>query len=177
MKTIIGIDNGTATGGLCAISAHDGAIIGYRDMPWVQVKSRKEVDLRVLDLWIETVTEMMEYNTLFVIEEPNNSRNASTAYSVGSCFHSLRGYFTARNLTFERITPQSWQKKMLGKVPKGETKKYAALAAVGRWPFEEFTKNARCKVLHPGIIDAALIAEYGRLTFTNKPLANHEEIG
>jgi len=176
MKTIIGIDNGTATGGLCAISAHDGSIIGYRDMPWKIHKSRKEVDLRVVGTWVAQVTQMMEWSCLFVIEEPNNSRNASTAYSVAQCFHSLRGYFTARNLTFERITPQSWQKKMLGKVPKGETKKYAALAAVGRWPFEEFTKNDRCKVLHTGIIDAALIAEYGRLTF-NKPLANPNEIG
>jgi hypothetical protein len=177
VKTIIGIDNGTATGGLCAISAHDGAIIGYRDMPWKIHKSRKEVDLGAFAKWLFKITDGMECGALLVIEEPNNSRNASTAYSVSSCFHSLRGYFTARNLTFERITPQSWQKKMLGKVPKGETKKYAALAAVGRWPFEEFTKNARCKVLHTGIVDAALIAEYGRLTFTNKPLANPEELG
>ncbi len=169
MKTIIGIDNGTTTGGLCAISAHDGAIIDYRSMPWKIHKSRKEVDLRVLELWIEKVTEMMEYNTLFVIEEPNNSRNASTAYSVASCFHSLRGYFTARNLTFERITPQSWQKKMMGKVPAGETKSAALQRANEIWD-EKWLATPRCYTPHEGLIDAALIAEYARLTYNKKEL-------
>ena len=164
MKTIIGIDNGVSTGGLCAISAHDGSIIGTLAMPWTQHKSRKEVCLVFVNEWLLSITGDNLQSALFAIEEPNNSRNASTAYSVASCFHSLRGYFTARNLTFLRITPQSWQKHMLGKVPKGETKRYAALAAVGRWPFEEFTKSARARIMHPGIVDAALIAEYARLT-------------
>jgi len=104
----------------------------------------------------------MPKDALYVIEEPNNSRNASTAYSVASCFHSLRGYFTARNLSFLRITPQSWQKAMLGKVPKGETKKYAIEAVNNRWPDESFTKSVRCTTPHAGIVDAALIAEYAR---------------
>ena len=167
-NVIIGIDNGVSTGGLCAISAHNGAIIATLSMPWTQHKSRKEVCIQFANAWFLSVAGDNLQRSLFVIEEPNNSRNASTAYSVASCFHSLRGYFIANNLTFLRITPQSWQKKMLGKVPKGETKNYALAAAKERWPDDSFTKSARSTKPHTGIVDAALIAEYGRLTLTNK---------
>ena len=162
MKVIIGIDNGTTTGGMVAISAHDGAIIGTRVMPWVKRKSRKEIDLNNAWSWMIHVTGNDLQSALYVIEEPNNSRNASTAYSVASCFHSFRGFFIAKNLTFKRITPQSWQKEMLGRVPKGLTKGYALVTAMDLWPHENFHASPRCKTPHEGIVDAALIAEYLR---------------
>jgi len=157
----IGNDNGL-TGGLCAISEHSGIIIGYCKMPVANRKKRNEVNIRAVHLWLSEVTGGNLSNAVYVIEEPNNSRNPSTAYSVASSFHSLRGFFETKMLNWHRITPQSWQKSMLGKFPAGESKKYALAKARELWRNESFLASSRCKTPHEGIVDAALIAEYSR---------------
>jgi len=159
----IGIDNGL-TGGLCAISEHAGSIIDYCAMPVTKrEKKRNEVNVRAVHLWLSEVTGGNLSNAVYVLEEPNNSRNASTAYSVASSFHSLRGFFETKMLVWHRITPQSWQKSMLGKFPAGESKKYALAKAQELWQEETFFASPRCKTPHEGIVDAALIAEYARI--------------
>jgi len=157
----IGIDNGL-TGGICAISEHAGSIIGHCKMPVTKRKSRNEVNIRAVHLWLSEVTGGNLSNAVYVIEEPNNSRNASTAYSVASSFHSLRGFFETKMLNWHRITPQSWQKTMLGKFPAGESKIYALAKARELWKDETFLATPRCKTPHEGIVDASLIAEYAR---------------
>lgn len=159
---IIGIDNGVTSGGIMAISEAHGQIIDMTTMPVRKHRSRNEVDIRAFHLWISRVTGGNLSNADYVIEEPNNSRNASTAYSVASCFHSFRGFFETKMLNWHRITPQSWQKAMLGKVPKGETKAYALAKARELWADEKFLASSRCKTPHAGLVDAALIAEYYR---------------
>ena len=156
---IIGIDNGVSTGALVAIS-ESGPIIATLPMPCVMHRTRNEVDLYALREWLQTLGDPTD--ATFVIEEPNNARNASTAYSMAACFHALRGYLTARRRIIQRITPQSWQKAMLGKVPKGLTKEYALKAAKSIWPNERFLKTARSHTPNAGVVDAALIAEYWR---------------
>jgi len=158
---IIGIDNGIS-GALVAISSAHGSIIGMTTMPSVKHKSRNEVNVRAVHLWLSEVTGGNLSNADYVIEEPNNSRTPSTAYSVASSFHSLRGFFETKMLRYSRITPQSWQKYMLGKVPKGETKAYALAKANEIWPDERWLATPRCKTPHEGLVDAALIAFYAR---------------
>jgi hypothetical protein len=161
MSIIIGIDNGI-TGGLCAISAHHGLIIATSTMPSIRHRKRNEIDIRRIHIWLSEVTNGNLSNADYVIEEPNNSRNASTAYSVASSFHSMRGFFETKMLAWHRITPQSWQRAMLGKVPAGETKAYALAKARELWPDEKWLATERCSKPHEGMIDAALIAEYWR---------------
>ena len=157
----IGIDNGIS-GGLVALSTHHGLIIGMIPMPSAKYKSRNEVNVKAVHLWLTEITGGNLSNADYIIEEPNNSRTPSTAYSVSSSFHSLRGFFETKFLPFQRITPQSWQKAMLGKVPTGETKPYALAKAKKLWPKEKWLATQRCSTPHEGLIDAALIAEYGR---------------
>jgi hypothetical protein len=158
----VGIDNGL-TGGLCAISEHAGFIINHCAMPVTKrEKKRNEVNIRAVHLWLSEVTGGNLSNAVYVIEEPNNSRNPSTAYSVASSFHSLRGFFETKMLNWHRITPQSWQKSMLGKFPAGESKVYSLAKARELWTNETFYASPRCKTPHDGIVDAALIARYAR---------------
>ena len=159
----IGIDNGIS-GGLVAISDHDGSYIDGITMPAKRWRSRNEIDVLAVRKWILAVCENEPSKILSVtIEEPNNSRTPSTAYSVASSFHSLRAMLDIWEIiTWHRITPQSWQKEVLGKVPKGETKTAALQAALRIWPYEDFLASSRCKVSHEGIVDAALIAEFSR---------------
>ncbi len=161
MNVIIGIDNGIS-GGLVAISAHHGLIIAATTMPSRKHRTRNEVDIQAVHSWICSVTNHQPDQAIYIIEEPNNSRNASTAYSVAASFHALRGYLEAYRADVRRITPQSWQKTMLGKVPAGETKAFALAKAREIWPEETWLATPRSKVPNEGIVDAFLIAEHGR---------------
>lgn len=157
----IGIDNGIS-GGLVALG-QCGSYIDGITMPRHKYRSRNEVAVRRVHCWLTDVTCGNLSNAVYTIEEPNNSRTPSTAYSVASSFHSLRGFFEAKFLPFNRITPQSWQKAILGKVPKGETKSYALRKAKELFPNESFLATPRSKTQHTGLIDAALIAHYSIL--------------
>ena len=157
---IIGIDNGIS-GAIVALG-DCGSFIEAITMPSKRWRKRNEVDVREFHKWISYLTSGNLSNAEYVIEEPNNSRTPSTAYSVASSFHSIRGFFETKFLPFERITPQSWQKAMLGKVPAGKTKEYALSKAREIWPDEKYLATSRSYRPHAGIIDAALIAEYHR---------------
>ena len=159
----IGIDNGIS-GGLVAISDHDGSYIDGITMPSKRWRSRNEIDVLAVRKWILAVCDGEPSKILSVtIEEPNNSRTPSTAYSVASSFHSLRAMLDIWEIiTWHRITPQSWQKVMLPKCKAGDTKPRALALARELWPEESFLASPRCKVPHDGLIDAALIAEFSR---------------
>jgi hypothetical protein len=65
------------------------------------------------------------------------------------------------------IRPQAWQKTFWAKpkMPKGQkfdTKAAALRSANMLWPTEDWTKSDRATKPHDGMVDAALIAEYGR---------------
>ena len=63
------------------------------------------------------------------------------------------------------VTPVKWQNTMLvGVERKLDTKKRALIAARRIWPTEDFLATERSKKPHDGIVDAALLAEYGRRT-------------
>ena len=67
----------------------------------------------------------------------------------------------------EIIQPQKWQKAfwVKPKMPKGVKydTKVAALSATNRiWPEEKWLASPRCSKAHDGMVDAALIAEFGR---------------
>jgi hypothetical protein len=56
-----------------------------------------------------------------------------------------------------------WQKVMLPGCAKGDTKPAALARARQLWPAESWLASPRCSKPHDGMIDAALIAEYGRI--------------
>jgi hypothetical protein len=69
--------------------------------------------------------------------------------------------------THEITSPLTWQKVFWTKpkMPKGrkfDTKAAALKAAKQLWPLQDWRKNSRCTTPHDGLVDAALIAEYGR---------------
>jgi hypothetical protein len=70
---------------------------------------------------------------------------------------------------FIAVGVSEWQRKMLGRVPRGMTKKAALAKARKCWPEEKWLANERCRTPHDGIVDAVLIAQYtcDRLKNTN----------
>ncbi len=159
----IGIDNGVS-GALVAISDRPSpSFIGSLPMPIVKARKGNEVNIRAVHLWLTEITGGNLSNAMYILEEPGGSKSAKAATSMAGSFHSMRGFFETKLLRWERITPQKWQKEMLPGCETGDTKPRALELARRKWPKETFLKTERCKVPDEGIIDAALIAEYGRL--------------
>ena len=158
----IGIDNGVS-GGIVAISDHDGSYIDGIAMPVKRWRTRNEIDVLAVSTWIKYVIGESFKLSSITIEEPNNSRTPSTAYSVAASFHALRAMIELEwRYKLRRITPQSWQKVMIPKCAKGDTKPRALQKAKELWPEETFFATPRSKTPHEGLIDASLIAEYSR---------------
>jgi hypothetical protein len=160
----IGIDNGVS-GGIAAISDHPATcLIDSIPMPVSKARKGNEINIRALHLWLEAVTAGDLSSAVYLIEEPGGSKSARAATSMAGSFHSVRGLFEARMVRWERVTPQAWQKKMIPGCKAGETKPRALEQASRLWPQETWLASPRCTTPHDGIIDAALIAEFGRIS-------------
>jgi len=160
----IGIDNGV-TGGIAAISPAVGVgIICMCPMPIQKTRKGNEIDIRSVWVFLEDellISHNIEKVTV-IIEEPAGSKSACAASSMAGSFHSLRAMCELKGLRHLRITPHAWQKPMLS-AAKGETKPAALTKARSLWPAENWLATTKCKKPHEGMIDAALIAEYGRI--------------
>jgi len=158
-KIIIGIDNGL-TGGLVAISDM-GAIIERWVMP-IQGKAKgNEVAadsvLMFLDKWNRSdITALLEV-------PGKHSPGVHALCSMWDSFGAIRATLETRGIRHHRVPPQTWQKFILGNVEKGQTKPAALSKCRQLWPDESFLATVRSSRPHEGLIDAALIAEYGRL--------------
>ena len=157
-KFYVSVDNGVG-GGLVALDA-DGNVRAKLVMPLHTVRGRSEVDVVAVADWL-LVNGLTTDKTTVVIEEPGGSQSAKAASSMAGSFHALRATFALLRYKWLRITPQSWQKPML-RCKTGDTKPAAAALVVSLWPDEDWRASPRCKVMHSGLVDAAIIAEHAR---------------
>jgi hypothetical protein len=162
VSVYIGIDNGVS-GAIVALSESHGRIIAMTPTPIKKSRKGNEVDMRAVFRWLSEELPGFQ-NGCFVIEEPNNAQTKSTAASMAGSFHAFRGMFEVKFYRWHRVTPQEWQKKMLPGCAAGDTKPRARAKAAELWPEETFLANGKSKKPHEGLIDAALIAEYGRIS-------------
>lgn len=155
---IVGIDNGV-DGGICAISAHYGMVIGYCPMPTYARKGKREIDTVAVRDWILD----LHTEPFIAIEEPlRHAKSSQAVRSMAIGFGKLMGLCEARDWRFAEIEVKDWQKKMIPGVQTGQTKKVAAEVALQKAPGHSFLKSAKSKVPHDGIVDAFLIAAYAR---------------
>lgn len=157
---IIGIDNGIS-GALVALSAYSGMVIDSILMPTRTTGTSRECDAIAVCEWIEKFQYSDE--VAVALETPGKYSPGTLALcSMWDCYGVLRGILESCNIRHIRVDPQIWQKEMLGKVPKGETKPYARAKAKELWVTETWLATPRSKKAHEGLVDAALIAEFYR---------------
>ena len=165
----IGIDNGVS-GGVAILSGttgntNAGLLVDAFPMPICDATG--EVYSAVL---YEKVSPYhRDGETVVVVEEcPAHSDRASImrsmAFSYGVIVATMSRLVWQRNIVRVRSgnPKDSWQRAMLGRIAKGETKLAAAALAKRLWPDETFLASRRSKVPHSGMVDAALIAEFYR---------------
>lgn len=157
----IGIDNGL-TGGLVALSRHAGALIDRIEMPTRGKSKGNEVDGFTVRNYLLTLRDTGPVTA--ILETPGKfSAGVMAISSMWDSYGCIRGILESLEIRHHRITPQSWQRVMLPGCKKGDTKPAALQRARQLWPEETWLRSHRCTKPHDGMIDAALIAEYGRI--------------
>lgn len=186
---IIGIDNGL-TGGIVALSTAHGLIIDCTPMPTAKRKHwfkktktsvrkgekskstdyarENEIDGASVTDWIRHTTNSKPC-TILIEECPAHARQKSIMRSMAISYGILIGAVTANLPSYRLVVVRSgnsldsWQRAMLGVCEQGTTKEVALAVAKHLWPNEHWLATPRSKTPHDGMIDAALIAAYGRI--------------
>ena len=110
---------------------------------------------------------------IFIIENPGGHapsasglRSMTYSFAVAETVVNLLSV-EGVNLSYATVMSRKWQSEFwtrpqMAKGSKFDTKS-AALAAVEKiFPNRDWTANDRCRKAHDGIVDAVLLAEYGR---------------
>lgn len=155
---VVGVDPGSKG---AAVVLRDGNIID-----WISFTKRSKetqegqesritsffLDLKLIDcqiIWIEKIWGM-----------PGQSSN--TTFAQANHYGFLRGVSSALEWDINLVAPVTWQKAMVGHLPKNLTSKEKSVqVALGEFPDFNFLPTKRSKKPDDGLTDAALIALYG----------------
>jgi len=151
----IGIDPGLK-GGLAVI---DGSLIAdLRIMPAVKVGNKKQLDERQLVHLFKGWKSGTEITTYIELVGSRPGQGVTSMFNFGLGWGIVRGILSGLSISYELVRPQAWKKVMLAGMPKGSEYQVASRL----WPDQSWMATPRCTTAHDGMIDAALIAEYGR---------------
>jgi hypothetical protein len=159
--TYIGIDGGLS-GALVALSDHPGPPIAMLPMPTRGKAKGNEVDALAIWQWLRTMWADKEMTV--ILETPGKfSPGVQALTSQWDTYGAIRSVLETRGIRHHRIAPQQWQKTMLPGCAKGDTKPAALARCRQLWPDETWLRTPKCTKPFDGYLDAALIAEYGRI--------------
>lgn len=170
---ILGLDNGL-DGGLVALSTIKGlAPIAKFVMPTLSVtyparknskaKVVREVDARGLVAILNALQCKPDETAVFFEHCPFNSQDKNAMRSMAMSAGKILAVLEAKGFKkVHRILSFDWHPAVIGKIPQGKSKEYALAKAREIWPDESWMATDRSTTPHNGMIDAALIAEYGR---------------
>lgn len=149
-RIAVGIDNGL-TGAVAAVQG--GHVIQEFALPICD----GDVDA------VKLVTRLQyigaPHQVTIAIEQPGKfSPGVLALCSTWKVFGQITGALTVSGYSYTVVAPRTWQAAMLGKVPKGETKKSALDCYARTFTRRIPTKSDKSKKAHDGIVDAALIA-------------------
>jgi hypothetical protein len=166
----IGIDPGKEGG----IVAMDERCVMEK---WITPRFKDEIDL---DGFYDIFSKLINSYTITVIIEDVHSIfgvSAAANFGLGFIVGATRAIIKAHGLKYVLVPPKDWQAEIWvhsdkifkplkegKKRPTIDTKATSAMAAKRLFPKFDFRKSDSIRVTkdHDGIIDAALIAEYGR---------------
>lgn len=90
-------------------------------------------------------------------------QGVSTMFKFGRVYGMSEMVLAALKIPYELVSPSKWSATMLAGVEGGEKAKSRNIVAAKRlFPTVDMRSSARSKLPHEGIVDAYLIAEWGR---------------
>ena len=147
----VGIDPGL-DGGLAAIGPE-----GLELMPMltVAVGKHRQIDEQAVVSWLMRIRP----GSVFIEQVgARPGQGVVSMFTFGTGWGLVRGICAGMGLPYELVRPQEWQKAMLAGQPKGSE----YLVASRLWPYADWHATERSQRFHDGLVDAALICEYGR---------------
>jgi len=113
---------------------------------------------------MEVADWLERYNPSYVYLEKGQcfpKNGAAGMFNYGKHCGELVGLLTMAKIPFEEVTPAVWTRAMYGGVRGGDPKVKAKIAVSRIFPHLDLIPEG-CRTPHKGLIDALLIAEYGR---------------
>ena len=155
--TILGIDPGKTSGAICLMD-QSGLVIDCRVMPETSM---------LCDLLESWTCDHGKIKAFIEKAQTMPGQGGVSTFRYGQHYGSLEGVLICLNISHQAVHPATWTKVMHAGCSKKEKGRKAAkarsLEAARRiWPRKSFIATERSRVPHDGIIDAMLIAEYGR---------------
>lgn len=152
---IVGIDSGSK-GAFAFIKEDEIDVV-------VMPLNGDEIDIRAIsDMLLEVRSEikMVILEDVFAMQKSS----ASSMLTFGRSHGKLEGILCALKIPYKLVPAKTWQKVMLTGVFGIDTKAKALKVASSLFPHVELKASARARNPHTGVVDALLIAEYGRRT-------------
>lgn len=179
MGNICGIDPGL-DGALVLVSS-EGKILQSEIMPTLTRQSYKKnkhgQHLQTRELDLEALAKLMYELSgkaqIAFLERVSSRPGEGTAssFKFGGMWWALRAMLSAFRIKYHLVSPQTWCKELHRGLDTNLVAKHRSqLAFNAIWPDYDARKNDRCLKNHDGIVDAALIAEWGRRQMLQRKL-------
>jgi crossover junction endodeoxyribonuclease RuvC len=152
---ILGIDPGLS-GGIAVLSP-DGP--WYEPMPTVAAKKGELLNLSALVRLLSGRDIDIAYLEM-VSARPG--QGVSSTFKFGRSYGAIEGILTGLKIPYQLVTPQAWTKVIHVGIEAADPKAKSQIAASRLFPSLDLRASVRCKKPHEGVVDALLIAEYGR---------------
>jgi len=149
---ILGIDPGLSGGFACVNG--EGILV-----TWIMPKNEKVLYLPGIR---HILTSVKPDHTYLEQVHAMHKCSAGATFKFGRVFGVLEGMLAALEMPYTLIQPKKWQKPIHEGCEADTAKGRSLNAAARMFPMHDFLPTARCYKPHDGMIDAALIAEYGR---------------
>ena len=150
-------------------------IVASTVMPVVKMGKggKREFDPRWLCNWLaDRRIEICQGDEWFFTIEKSQAypkQGGVSNHSTGMGDMMLWALMECMQIPFQRIPPKHWQKVMFAGIVPGDPKKRALIKAQQLFPGETFFATPRCTTPHDGLVDAALMAVYGQMTYGATP--------
>lgn len=171
MKHYLGIDPGK-NGGIALIDSN-GKVLLTSQIPLI---AKKEVDVQQLCRFITNVVFNTE-NIFICLENVHAVQqvSATASFEFGKICGILEAIIYLCEKPFQKVNPKTWQKEAwIGITPiklpskddkiKIDTKATSLLAVKRLYPVADLHLSPRVGNPHDGIVDAILIAHYGKVS-------------
>lgn len=162
MKLYIGIDPGL-DGGVVALN-QDGALLSSNIMPTRKLAKGRRVDAQYLEDLLTANFPYFVEDVRTILEDPGgHAPSAAGLRSMSMAFATAETILSLHATPYMIVHPRKWQAEFWSRTAgkKTDTKAAALDSARKLWPSQDWAPGRRTKP-HDGLVDAALIAEWGR---------------
>jgi len=161
--TVIGIDPGLS-GGLAVLDGANAPALLI--MPTMGTE-RPQIDEAALRTWLEDLLlqarQRSQALTAYVESvSAMPKQGVASMFTFGCGYGLVRGILCGLRIPYRLVKPQEWQRVVLAGLDRRDPKAAAYLFASRAWPTVDWRATPNCRKPHSGLVDAAVIAEFGR---------------